>query len=102
MRKLFGVALFSVLLGMATHFIFYPVVMSWHNERVRLLGRPAIGVLATALPFSLWMHTLAPEKVDKDNTAAIGLAAYLASFLLFGAGTALGYSVDDTKKSPAG
>lgn len=99
MRSVIAVAAFSFVSGMLTHLAFYPLVRSWRNERVRLLGRPAIGVAATAVPFALWVRTLTPPNAeDPDHHAAVGLAAYLAAFVTFGGGTACGYLLDDLRE----
>lgn len=99
MRNVIVVAAFSFVSGILTHLAFYPLVRSWRNERVRLLGRPAIGVAATAVPFALWVRILMPpETNDSDHVAAVGLAAYLAAFVTFGGGTACGYLFDDLRE----
>ena len=94
MIRIIFALLFSVISGVAAHLLFYPVVTSWHNERVQLLARPAIGVF-TALPaFLVWHNTLVDDDQPRTDLAAV---SYLTAFLLHGAGVALGYVVDDIR-----
>ena len=96
MLKITAALLFSVVSGVVAHLLFYPVVRSWHNERVQLLARPAIGVF-TALPsFLVWHWILVKNDSPKTESATV---AYLTAFLLHGAGVALGYVVDDLRES---
>jgi hypothetical protein len=93
MIRIMVALVFSVVSGVLAHFMFYPVVRSWENERFQLLARPAIGVF-TALPaFLLWHDGLGRK--GHGNNELTATVAYLTAFLLHGTGVAMGYLLDD-------
>jgi hypothetical protein len=86
--KFFATAVLTFLGGIIAHLLFFPLISSWHNERVQLLARPAIGVAATAPFFLLWCHVLRGHGGHEG-------AAYITAFSIFGGGVAAGYVLDD-------
>lgn len=82
----------SLLTGILGHLIFYPIIESWNNQRIRRLAQPSIGVLLNTIPFLAWLKVLQREN---DNCLVLGYVAYSLSFLWNGAGVALGYVFDD-------
>lgn len=85
--------LFSTAVGIVAHLIFYPIIEGWHNQRLRRLARPSIGVLCNAPVFMVWLHVF--KQHEKNGTLLCGFAAYCVSFLWNGAGVALGYLIGD-------
>ena len=93
--KVMGLIAASVGAGVAAHGAFYPLIMGWHNERMKLLARPAVGVLCTLPVFAVWHWRMLPDSEDKERRAFIGVGAFLCAFSTVGAGVGLGDVVDD-------
>jgi threonine/homoserine/homoserine lactone efflux protein len=99
--RVFIAIFLSVLSGIVAHAIFYPIVSSWHNEKLRLLSRPAIGVSTNLPVFIVWTVALyramtADDKPLKEwQVVLLATLAYLVSFLLHGSGVTAGHVVDD-------
>lgn len=84
--------------GMLTHVIFYPLIESWNNERIKNLGRSGIGVVANLIPFAFWynesLNAIEPTH-DHGRHVFIAVTNYMASFVFFGGGAIIGYLFDD-------
>ena len=94
----------SGVFGLLTHAIFYPLIESWNNERVKNLGRSGIGVAANLIPFAIWYNEAltavdGEARVGHSRYTFIATLAYMASFVFFGAGAILGYLFDDWRNS---
>jgi hypothetical protein len=85
----------SVGAGVVAHVLFYPLIMGWHNERMKLLARPAVGVLWTLPVFVAWQWRLLPVADDRERATLISVGAFMSAFSTVGAGVGLGYVVDD-------
>jgi hypothetical protein len=97
---------FSVVSGVLAHLVFYPMVKSWHNQRFKLLARPAIGVATASPVFAAWVVALYRAMTTDDNkltewqVVLIAMSAYCTAFLLHGGGVAAGYVIDDLMDNP--
>ena len=91
----------SFLTGVFGHLAFFPVIENWHNQRLRQLARPAIGVLLNTMPFLIWLRVLSHKDVEERELWR-GLMAYSVSFLWNGAGVAFGYILDDWRENGGG
>ena len=99
MRDIILATLYTVGTGIFGHIIFYPIIEAFHNQRMRRLARPAIGVLLNVPAFLIWMWVFMRRERDGEAPILAAFAAYCVSFLWNGAGVALGYLLGDWRES---
>ena len=96
----------SVVSGIASHLIFFPVIEAWHNRRLRRLARPSIGVITNIAPFIIVVKSMKIRDIfdcNYDQTKAeeralfLVVSAYMLSFVFNGIGVMLGYIIDDVR-----
>lgn len=92
--KLAVTCFISIVTGIVGHVVFFPIIESWSNMRMRRLARPAIGAMTNVVPFMAWLVVLEDER-KKEKAVSTAFIAYCLSFLWHGAGVVLGYLVDD-------
>lgn len=96
MNKLAVAIITSLLTGIMGHLAFFPLTEKWNNNRLRKIGRYAIGVVINTLPFIVWLRFL--NNTEDKKSEANGAMAYMVSFLWTGVGTVAGYIIDDVMK----
>jgi hypothetical protein len=100
MKNLLAAGSVSFVVGVLGHAVFYPVINSWRNDRMRDLSRPAIGVLLNAIPFLAWLRAFryGSDCEGEEELAAKALSAYVLSFVWNAAGVVCGYVAGDLIK----
>ncbi len=91
-------SLISIVIGILSHIIFYPVLENWTNIRNRKLGRPSIGVTVNYFPFLIHLAMML-NGGDLPRTRLkvllYGSASYMLSFGWNAIGVVIGYMITD-------